>query len=234
MREKLEGLATFTVVVAALLVSIAVVRLAFTRVSPTQGIGGVRTESPELVQDSVWNAIVDAGVLVGGASGSLPIKIVEFVDFECPFCRRSHSALADARKELGDSATHIIVHYPLGMHRFAMPAARAAECAQPAGRFAEYVDLLFEKQDSLGLKSWTSFAIEAGIQDTLHFRDCNARTGTIPNVERGLGIGGTIGIQGTPTILINGWRLPEPMHGAEEYVEAIRKILVGEAPFRQQ
>jgi len=102
------------------------------------------------------------------------------------------------------------VHYPLGAHKFAMPAARAAECAREQGRFAEYITQVYAKQDSLGLKPWLDFAKETAIPDIIDFSECVAEKAEVPNIAGGIALGKTIGVRGTPTIIINGWRYPMP------------------------
>ena len=138
----------------------------------------------------------------------------------------------DVTNEFGDSVAHLLVHFPLENHRFAIPAARAAECALAEDRFADYVDLIFEKQDSLGLKTWVSYAVDSGVQDTVSFKQCNASEQPLPRVERGLELGGQIDARGTPTVIINGWRLPVPAYDGEAYVLAIGResLTTGEEP----
>lgn len=104
----------------------------------------------------------------------------------------------------------VYVHFPLSMHRFALPAARAAECAAAQGRFRAFHDALFDGQDSLGLKAWVSFAGDAEVADTAEFDRCVHKTGDIPLVQSGVTAGKRLGIRGTPTVLINGWELSAP------------------------
>ncbi len=63
--------------------------------------------------------------------------------------------------------------------------------------------MIFEKQDSLGLKTWVSYAVDSGVQDTVSFKQCNASEQPLPRVERGLELGGQIDARGTPTVIIN-------------------------------
>src|SRR6201999_1765144 len=68
-----------------------------------------------------------------------PVTIVEFADFECPVCRHFQTgALEPVQKIYGSQVAVVFRQWPLGYHRFAMPAARAAECAGRQGRFAQY------------------------------------------------------------------------------------------------
>lgn len=159
---------------------------------------------PEFVED--WSQLAGAGIRTGPTNA--PVTILEFSDFECPFCQRFHATVRTIQDRFGDRVAHVFVHFPLPSHRFARPAARAAECANDQGAFARFSDVLFEKQDSLGFKSWTSYAVEAGVPDTVQFNRCNAETDSVTRIEAGLLAGERVGVRGTPTVIVNGWRLP--------------------------
>jgi len=155
------------------------------------------------VVEKDWRAVAQQGRWLGRTDA--PIVLVEFADFECPFCRRFELALQAAQRRFGSKLATVFVHYPLSSHRFAMPAARAAECAARQGRFFEFHDVLFIKQDSLGLKRWESYASEAGIRDSLAFKGCADRADTVSAIRQGLAAGAKLGVHGTPTVMINGF-----------------------------
>lgn len=150
-----------------------------------------------------WQDALTAGTRIG--SDAAKVKVVEFSDYECPFCRRFQAAYDSVKSQLGDSIALVYVHFPLSMHQFARPAARAAECAGRFNRFGEMTSVLFSKQDSLGLKSWNRYAAEAGVQDTVRFARCLTEPVPPQDIEAGVRMGQRFGIQSTPTILLNGW-----------------------------
>ena len=76
-------------------------------------------------------------------------------------------------------------------------------------------DLLFEKQDSLGVKSFTSFASESGVADLLSFERCVSEDEVHTRIAEDIEAGETAGVNGTPTIVVNGLRLDEPPDGGE-------------------
>jgi protein-disulfide isomerase len=132
---------------------------------------------------SGWDNLVKTGTLIGDSSAA--VKVVEFGDFECPFCRRADSVFRVVKHKFGADVALVYIEFPLGMHRFALPAARAAECAAGQGHFAPMHDLLFTKQDSLGLKSWQSYAQESGVPDTAAFAKCVSESTVPARVARG-------------------------------------------------
>lgn len=174
-----------------------------------------------------WRGVLAAGTTIGDTAAA--IQVVEFADFECPFCKRFHESLRLVRSKVGEPIAVTFVHFPLTMHRFALPAARAADCALEYGRFDAVADLLFAKQDSLGLKTWQSFATEAGIADTNEFAGCATAAGQRKNIEAGLAAGAEFNVRSTPTILLNGWLYSVPPTAA--VLEAdIKAILQGRQP----
>jgi len=104
----------------------------------------------------------------------------------------------------------LLISFPLPSHRFARPAAMAAMCALEQDRFVEFQDAVFARQDSLGLKPWNSYAIDAGIADTARFGVCIASGRSHTLVDRGLIVGDSLGVKVTPTVLINGYRYSTP------------------------
>lgn len=106
------------------------------------------------------------------------------------------------------------------------------ECARSLGEYEPFFDAMFEKQDSLGLKSWSSFAWDAGIQDTVLFARCVRDTVEPPLVACGMSLGERIGIRGTPTVLINGWRMSIPPY--DSLADVIRHVVGGEPPFLRE
>ena len=115
-----------------------------------------------------WLTLVDGGHQSGNPSA--PVTIITFVDFECPACQAfALGAERTVRKRYPQSVRWVVRQFPLEYHRLAYHAAKAAECAAKQHRFHNMYDLLFEKQDSLGVKSFTSFASESGVADTALF-----------------------------------------------------------------
>jgi protein-disulfide isomerase len=174
-----------------------------------------------------WEDMLAGETGRGSANGH--VTVVEFSDLECPFCRRFHVALQAARAKYGTKLSHVFIHYPLAYHRFARPAARAAECAAEQGAFHPFIDRVFEQQDSLGLKSWASYALDAGVVDTGRLARCAAETGPLLRVDRHVALGEKFAVKGTPTVIVNGWRLPGTPND-EQLARVIDDVLAGRKP----
>jgi protein-disulfide isomerase len=177
---------------------------------------------------SSWAEIIPVGRIVGDSNAR--IKIIEFTDFECPYCRAFHKTLSAVRSRYPRDVAVVHVHFPLPSHRFASLAARVSECGLQVERFGAIVDVLFEKQDSFGLIPWTSYAENAGIPDTAAFSLCVADTSAVPAIERGIALARRLEISGTPTVLVNGWLFGSPPTESE-LIRAIDDIRAGTPPY---
>ncbi|KPJ88078.1 MAG: hypothetical protein AMS18_13800 [Gemmatimonas sp. SG8_17] len=163
-------------------------------------------------------------------SQGYPMRIVEFGDFQCPFCQNFHFAVEELMDELTDQVSLVYYDYPLDGHPFAVAAALAARCARADGRFEEMATELFAKQDSIGLRSWLSYARSAGISDTAGFRSCMQDSVSQAGVDADHALGTELGVMGTPTVIINGWRfnMPPSVDSLKHYA---REIVDGRSPF---
>jgi protein-disulfide isomerase len=170
---------------------------------------------------------LDRGEKLG--STSAPVQIVEFADFECPFCGSFHETLKTLRHRYPTQIALTFMHFPIPGHRLALPAARVAECAGEQGRFEAMYDRLFEEQSQLGLKSWSEFGAEAGISNGAAFDACIKRSDSIPRVVEGQQLGKEIDVQGTPTVIVNGWKLGNPP-SEKELDEMVKAVLAGKEP----
>src|SRR5260370_32414860 len=103
-------------------------------------------------------------------STQAPVQLLEFADFECPFCATFHKDVKSLRTRYPTQVALTYVHFPLPMHRFAEAAARVAECASDQGRFEAMYDQLFDEQDSFGLKPLSEYATKAGVSDRAAFQ----------------------------------------------------------------
>lgn len=152
-----------------------------------------------------WLTYSKTGHRFGSANGR--VVIVEFSDFQCPACAMFEKRLADLRKRYPNDLTLIYRHFPLDNHQFAAAAAQASECASAQSRFEAMHDALFAGRDSLGERSWSSFASNAGVSDIPKFEACMADSGATAPVRVDIEAGKRLGIRGTPTLLLDGHRI---------------------------
>jgi protein-disulfide isomerase len=141
------------------------------------------------------------GHIIGSTAAE--IVIVEFADFQCPFCD-SMKATLDSLRRLHPSVAVRFRHMPNSrIHPYAMDAAVASECAAQQRRFPEYHDMLYKESQALGVLSWTLLAARVHGIDTLAFRDClNMRAAAASAVAKDIADADELRIQGTPAFFI--------------------------------
>ncbi len=139
-----------------------------------------------------------------------PVTLVEYGDFECPFCGRAEPVLRELLAEFGDELRFVFRHLPLtDVHPRAPLAAEAAEAAAAQARFWEMHDLLFARQDTLAPRDLVGYAEELEL-DVDRFRDELRRRVHAPQIAEDVAGADTSGVSGTPTFFVNGRRY----HGA--------------------
>jgi protein-disulfide isomerase len=151
-----------------------------------------------------------------------PVTIVEFSDFQCPFCGRFWSqTLPQIKEDYIDTGKVKFVYrdFPLSFHQYAQKASEAAECADEQGKFWEYHDKLFENQQFLDTESLKQYAADLGL-DTEKFNSCIDTGKYSSEVRKDFQDGQTNGVSGTPTFFINGQKLV----GAQPY-SAFQQII---------
>ncbi len=199
--------------------------------------GGARIIQPEAV-DGTYDALVkgerfrvpiDEQDPSMGAAIPL-VTIVEFSDFQCPFCGKLGSTLEELTQEYGKDVKLVFKQFPLPMHAQAEPAARAALAAHLQGKFWEVHDKVFQNQRALSDEDLESYARAAGVDVERWRQDFNSPA-LRDHVREEFALGGKLGITSTPTFYVNG-RFFKGAQGAdqvrliiEEELEAARTLL---------
>jgi protein-disulfide isomerase len=152
-----------------------------------------------------------------------PVTIVEFTDFQCPSCAKTHPVIETLVQEYGDKVRFVVRDYPLSQHPNAFKAAEAAEAAREQNKYWEYVALLFHNQDALGVEKLKEYATQVGL-DRAKFDAALASGKFTEKVQRDLRDGDKAGVNSTPTVFINGKRARErTLEGLRAAIEAALK-----------
>ena len=136
------------------------------------------------------------------------VTIVEFSDFQCPFCSRAAETVTQLKKKYGSKVKFAFRHFPLPMHKDARPAAEASMCVneQGADKFWKFHDAAFKAQDKLDAAGLEAAAKVAGA-DLKKFKDCVASKKFAAQVDEDTKYGEKIGVRSTPTFFVNGQML---------------------------
>jgi protein-disulfide isomerase len=131
------------------------------------------------------------------------VTIVEFSDFQCPFCRKVGPTLSRLLDDYPENVRIVYKHLPLANHQAARPAARAAVAAGRQGKFWEMHDLLFANQQRLDEVTFKEHARQLGL-DVVRFESDYASPEVAAEVERDARLAGTLGVTSTPSFFVNG------------------------------
>lgn len=149
------------------------------------------------------------------------VTVTEFADLQCPACRAAHATLVQPLiAKYGRQIGYDFRHFPLAsIHRHAMEAAEAAECAADQGTFWEFIDYVYEHQTDLSSESLRAWARELDLDADLFDRCVDShikRKAILASYEEGR----TKGVQGTPTFFVNGVQTPSTLDALTKAIDA--------------
>ncbi len=160
---------------------------------------------------------------IGPARGpeGAKITIVEFSDFECPFCGKAEEAVTQVMEKYAGKVRLVFRHFPLNFHPHAPKAAEASMCANDQGKFWEMHKQLFANREALGIEDLKKHAATIGL-DVAKFTECLDGNKMKALVEKDTKEGGEAGVSGTPAFFINGKLLSgaQPFAEFEKVIEA--------------
>ncbi|MEP6764085.1 MAG: thioredoxin domain-containing protein [Gemmatimonadaceae bacterium] len=215
IKSRLETVATGTLVFCALFMTVVAAKR---ELSPP---ASARSHEPVAVKD--WKKFDVGDKRIGEKSA--PVRIIEFSDFQCPFCRRFAETISKANAKYPGSIEVVFRNFPLNtIHPFAHAAAVAAECASAQNRFVEMHDFAFSHQDSLGVLQWDKVAAKIGIADTSKFSLCTRSNEVLAKLQADSSAAVEVGVPGTPTVVINGLKY-DGTPSAAQLDSAITRIL---------
>ena len=183
----------------------------------------------EVGSATLWNG--------GDSKKYKKVFILEYSDFQCPFCKRVQGTLKVLRKQYAKNVLFGYRHFPLPFHKEAKSLAEAVECARDQGRFWELQSILYGKSDDSQALTETAIvkmARQAGLKKLKDFKTCWKERKYKNRVSEDIREGVRLGIQGTPTFVLglydpeNGTVSGEMFSGAvseSKFVEAIEKYL---------
>ncbi len=162
------------------------------------------------------------------------VAVLEYSDFQCPFCKRVQKTLKKLRAQYKDKVQFAYRHFPLPFHKQANSLAEAVECARDQNKFWELQSIIYQKQEVLEVGDILKAADEAGVKNMDDFKSCWDKGKYKARVLNDLKEGAQMGIQGTPTFIIGSFDAEtdtisgEMFSGAvpeEKFVSTIKKYL---------
>ena len=148
-----------------------------------------------------------------------PIELIEFSDFQCPFCRGAFPTVNQVLTAYGDRIHFVYRHYPLANHPRARPAAEASQCAAEQGKFWQFYDKRFGDQSRLSDEDFKQDAAQLGLE-TAQFNACVDSHKYGAEIDNDIHAANEAGVSGTPAFFING----RILSGAQPFEEFKRII----------
>jgi protein-disulfide isomerase len=184
-----------------------------------QYVDGLKSKTPVRVMLEPPRLMVAAANGPSRGAVTAPVQMIEFSDFQCPFCLRAHATVEQVLKTYGDRIHFVYRHYPLPSHPAARPAAEASACAAEQGKFWPYHDRLFEQPSRLSAADLKQDAVDLGL-DAGRFNACVDSKKYKAQVDADVRDGDDAGVNGTPAFFINGRMLS----GAQPF-DAFKRII---------
>ncbi len=153
-------------------------------------------------------------------SQEAPVTLVEYGDFECPYCGKEYPILKELMQRAGNEIRFVFRNFPLDEHPHAEIAAEAAEAAGAQGKFWDMHDMLFEHQDALEPHDLMQYARDLGLDVERFRRELHGATWA-KKVQQEEQSGDASGVPGTPTFFLNG-RMYEGGYDLESLLSAVR------------
>jgi protein-disulfide isomerase len=212
MQQQLDRALTITMVFCALLLTAIVVR--------REMRASAATPSREPVEIDNMRELASRGFVMGDPQAS--VTIVEFSDFQCPYCARLSTTLDSLLSTYPGRIRIVYRHFPIDvLHPQARKAAMAAECAGQQGRFHEFHDAMFADPKGIGEKPWEVHAEASGVADLDVFASCMGSEAVAERLREDSLAAESVGLTGTPTVIADGWLL----HGTPSFGELEEIVL---------
>lgn len=184
-------------------------------------IDGLREKANVLVLLAPPRADFEVGDAARLGPADAPVQLVEFADYECPYCIKVYPEVKKLKAEFGDRISFVFKDYPLPMHGHAQKAAEAARCAGAQNKYWQYYDRLFSSTQ-IDVPQLKQFATDLGV-DSAKFNACLDSGQQTAAVQKDASEAQKIGLTGTPSFFLNGHFFT----GALQYDE-LRKMVLRE------
>lgn len=213
MKIKTENIFSGILVICALIVIILLLRKEFSS-TDTKLNWSVVNNWKELIPEEEWK----------DENNKHKVYIVEFFDYECPYCSVLDATLDTIKSKYGDKIKIIRYHFPLNIHPLAYRTAIAAECAESQGMFDSYHKELMANQYKLNSINYTEVARLIGIKELGKFQKCVDEEETADVIANNVRLAKEFKVNGTPTLIINNKMISGAIN-TEEIEKIIKEFL---------
>jgi protein-disulfide isomerase len=168
-----------------------------------------REEAKNRPLDAELQAAISAEGAPAFGPADSTVTLVEFSDFECPYCSKAASVTTQLKAAYGEKVRFVFRQFPLSFHKNAQGAAEASMAANAQGKFWEFHDLVFKNQRALSEAELEGYAQQVGL-NMAQFKADMASHKYADQVKADIALGSKVSVSGTPTLFINGSRVANP------------------------
>ncbi|MCC6758749.1 MAG: thioredoxin domain-containing protein [Candidatus Omnitrophica bacterium] len=154
-----------------------------------------------------------------------PVTLVEFTDFQCPYCSRFHSVSQELLKAYPDKVKFVLKNYPLPFHQEAKPAAKAVLAAKEQGKYWEMVDAILKDNSALNTAKYEELAKSIGLNVDKFRKDLKANDAAYEKaLQDDMALAAAVSVRGTPAFYLNGRMTPPDVSAMKAAIdEALKK-----------
>ena len=153
-----------------------------------------------------------------------PVTLVEFTDFQCPFCSRFHNVSVELLKAYPDKVKVVLKNFPLSFHQEAKPAAKAVLAAKEQGKYWEMVDAILEDNSALNADKYQQLAKKIGLNVDKFNKDLKANDAAYEKaLQDDITLAGKVNVRGTPAFYLNGRMIQPDMATMKAAIDAALK-----------
>jgi protein-disulfide isomerase len=154
-----------------------------------------------------------------------PVRVVEFTDFQCPYCKKFATVSQDVIRKLGPNLSWEVRHFPLSFHKQARQAAAAVYCASLQGKLVEGKKWAFDAQERLSQEGiFDEMSKALGIPASI-FQTCRDSAETQKVIDADMKEGERLGVSGTPSVFVNGRKFEGDVHSFEAWETLIHSLV---------
>jgi len=148
------------------------------------------------------------------------VTIIEFSEFQCPFCKKARPTIAKILETYGDKVRYVFRDFPLSFHKYAPKAAEAANCARDQNKYWEYAEYLWDNNKDLSVDRLKEYAKTLGLKEA-PFNECLDSGKYVAEIQKDIEDGEAVGVSGTPAYFINGKFLSgaQPFENFQEIID---------------
>jgi protein-disulfide isomerase len=162
---------------------------------------------------------------VGLGDVNAPVRVVEFTDFQCPYCKKLAAVTQDILSKHGKKIHWEVRHFPLGFHKQARAAAAAVHCAAAQGKLAEAKKWVFDAQDKLAQENIYTDMSKALKLKAESIDKCRSSEATEKAIQADVSEGERVGVSGTPTVFVNGRKFEGDVQSVDAWEKVIQSAL---------